>query len=80
MGILDYVNALGEWVLSNLDRILISVVAVVVGYVIYKVITREVTRLKEQKRLEEHVAYTLNRLSNGSEFLQFSPPSWRLLE
>ena len=41
---------------------LFSIVAVIVGYVLYKVITREVARLKAQKRLEEHIAYTLNRV------------------
>ncbi len=58
----DFINALGEWVLSNLDKLLFSVAAIIVGYVISKVIAREITRLKEQKRLEEHVAYTLNRV------------------
>ena len=62
MSLLDYINALGEWVLSNLDKVLFSVVAVVVGYVLYKVISREITRLRNQKRLEEHLAYTLNRI------------------
>lgn len=62
MSILDFINTLGEWVLSNLDKMLFSIVAVIVGYVLYKVITREVARLKAQKRLEEHIAYTLNRV------------------
>jgi len=62
MSLLDYINTLGEWVLSNFDKVLFSVVAVIVGYVLYKVIAKEVTRLKNQKRLEEHLAYTLNRV------------------
>jgi len=62
MSLFDSINALGEWVVSNFDKILFSVVAVIVGYILFRVIAREVTRLKEQKRLEEHVAYTLNRI------------------
>ncbi len=62
MSILDFINALGEWVLVNFDKLLFSVVAVIAGYLLYKVIAREVTRLKNQKKLEEHFAYTLNRV------------------
>jgi len=62
MSLIDYINALGEWILSNFNSILCSVVAVIAGYVIYKVISREIRRLRDQKRLEEHLAYTLNRI------------------
>ena len=36
MSLLDSVDALGELVLSNLDKLLFSVVAVIVGYIFYK--------------------------------------------
>ncbi len=62
VNLLDFVNVIGEWVLSNIDNVLFSIVAVIVGYVLYKVIAREIARLKEQKRLEEHLAYTVNRV------------------
>ena len=62
MSLLDFINALGEWVLSNLDKVLFLVVSIIVGYVLYKIIAREITRLKNQKKLEEHLAYTLNRI------------------
>lgn len=62
MSFLDPLNAIGEWVLSNLDKILFSVVAVVVGYIVYKVIAKEITRLKSQKKLDEHLSYTLVRV------------------
>jgi len=63
MGLLDSLSTLGEWILSELHRVLFSVVAVIVGYLLYKVIAREITRLKDEKRLEEHLAYTLTRIS-----------------
>jgi len=62
MSLLDYIEALGEWILSNFYSVLFSVVTVIVGYVLYKVIAREIKRLKDQKRLEEHLAYALNRI------------------
>lgn len=61
MSLLIYISTLGEWILSNIDKILISVISIIVGYVIYRLIARQVTRLKEQKKLDEHFAYTLNR-------------------
>jgi small conductance mechanosensitive channel len=62
MSLLDLINSLGELILSNFDKVLFSVVAIVAGYVLYNVIAREITRLKNRKRLEEHIAYTLNRI------------------
>jgi len=49
--------------LSNFGKLSFSVVAVIVGYVLYKAIAREITRLKDEKRLEPHIAYTLTRIS-----------------
>ncbi len=63
MSPLDYINALGGWILSNIENVLVSVAAVIVGYVLYKIASREIRRLKEQKKLEEHLAYTLTRIS-----------------
>jgi len=61
--LLDSINAIGEWALSNLDKVFFSVVAIIVGYIFYKIIASEITRLKNQKKLEQHLAYTLNRIS-----------------
>lgn len=41
MSLLDYVNALGEWVLSNLDKLVLSSVTIAVVYVIYRLVVRE---------------------------------------
>ncbi len=62
MDLVDFIGGLGEWFLINVDKVLFSFVSVIVGYVLYKVISREVTRLKQQEKLEEHIAYTLNRI------------------
>jgi len=63
MSLLDFISTLGQWILSNIGRISFSAIAVVVGYVLYKVTARELTRLKDEKRLEAHIAYTLTRIS-----------------
>jgi small-conductance mechanosensitive channel len=73
MSFLEPINAVGEWVLSNLDEVTFSVIAVVIGYVLYKIVAREIRKLKEQKKLEDHLAYTLNRIVKwGVAFVVFS--------
>jgi small conductance mechanosensitive channel len=62
MNPLDFLNAISEWVIANSDNIVFSVLAIVVGYIIIKVVAREIKSLRSQNRLEQHAAYTLNRI------------------
>jgi small-conductance mechanosensitive channel len=68
MNPLEFINSLGEWTLENLFNILFSVVFVIAGYIISKVIAREIRALRTQKKLEEHAAYTLNRILKWAIF------------
>lgn len=70
MSSLDF-NSLSNWVNANLFSILFSVAIVIAGYIIFKVIAREIKALKEQKKLEEHVAFTLNRILKWVFFVIF---------
>jgi len=63
MSVVDPIRELLDWVLLNVDHIVFSVVAVVVGYVIYKIIARQITRLKDLNRLEEDLAFSLSRIA-----------------
>ena len=63
MSLLDYVSVLGEWILSNLDKLVFSAVTLVVVYVIYRIIVREIRSLTAQKKLQEHLAFTLIRIA-----------------
>ena len=47
---------------SNLSRIVFSAVAIAIVFLIYKLLTRQITRLKEQRKLEENIAFTLRRV------------------
>ena len=69
MDLSDPIGALGEWVLSNLDKVFFSVVTIIIGFIIYKAISKEIKRLKEKNRLEEHLAYTLDRIVKWLVFL-----------
>jgi small conductance mechanosensitive channel len=61
MSSIDF-TSLSNWFNANLYPVLFSVVFIIAGYIIFKVITKEIKALKEQKKLEEHVAFTLNRV------------------
>lgn len=69
MDLSDPIGALGEWILSNLDKVFFSVVTIIIGFIIYKAISKEIKRLKEKNRLEEHLAYTLDRIVKWLVFL-----------
>jgi small-conductance mechanosensitive channel len=53
---------IGPSVRQNVDKILFSLVAVVGGYILYRIVVGELNRLRDQGRLEAHVAYTLTRI------------------
>ena len=50
------------WISSNLGRIVFSVVVTIIIFVLYKLLTRQVSRLKDQRKLEENIAFTLKRV------------------
>lgn len=58
----DFFSSFYELVSSNLYKIVFSTIAVIIIYVVYKLLTRQITKLKEQRRLEENIAFTLKRI------------------
>ena len=63
MSLLDYVNALGEWILSNLDKLILSAATFLVIYLVYRIAAREIRSLRARGKLEEHISYTLIRIT-----------------
>jgi hypothetical protein len=49
-------------VLVNFHRVLFSTAILVVAYIVYRLFVREIMKLKDRKRLEEHIASTIVRL------------------
>jgi small-conductance mechanosensitive channel len=66
---LGFINSIGEWILLNYGAILLSFVTVVIGYAIYKLAVREIHNLKGQKKIEEHLAFTLIKISRWATAL-----------
>jgi small-conductance mechanosensitive channel len=63
VSLLDYVNAFGEWILANLDKMILSVATIVAVYVVYRIVVREIKSLEARRKLEEHLTYTLIRVA-----------------
>jgi len=59
--IIAFLDSLSELLSSNVYKIVFSVIAVIVVYVVYRFVARQIIRLKEQRKLEENVAFTLRR-------------------
>ncbi len=62
MNLVDGAAALWSRIVANLDKLMFSAIAIALGFAAYRLIAREIRSLREQGRLEEHVAYTLTRI------------------
>ena len=62
MSLVDFVNALGDWIAANLDRMILSAITIVAVYIIYRVLVREIRSLNTRKKLADHITYTLIRV------------------
>ena len=62
MNPVEFLNSIGQWAIDNRYNIVFSVATVIAGYIIIKVVAREINSLRTQNRLEQHAAFTLNRV------------------
>ena len=58
----DFLDFLFEWLSFYWRQIAFSAIAVVIVYVAYKLLIRQITKFREQRRLEESVAFSLTRI------------------
>ena len=58
----DFFNAGYLWLSANWQSLSFSVIGIIVVYAAYRILNKELTKLKESKRLEENVAINLNRV------------------
>lgn len=59
--IMDFFSVIGEWTLNNLPKIIYSVIIVVLGYAVQKIISGRIENELKKKRLSEHLAFILIR-------------------
>ena len=55
--------------MSNIDKLVFSVITIIAVYVAYRILVREIRDLKTKKRLEEHLAFTLIRIAKWASAL-----------
>ena len=53
---------IGQWFVANFSNILAAIIYVILGYTIYRLVARQITRLRDQQRLSGHLTYTIDRL------------------
>ena len=46
MNPLDFLNAIGKWAITNLPNIVFSFVTIIVGYIVIKLVAREIRLLE----------------------------------
>ncbi len=62
MSFQDYVTMIGDFILANISVLVFSIIAIVAGFIAYKLIGKEISRLRTQKKIDEGLSYTLNRI------------------
>ena len=58
----DFLDACCAWISTNWEKIVFSVVGVLIVYVVYRAVVGQIARLKDQRKLEENLAFTLKRI------------------
>ena len=59
----DFFNSLYEWFSFYWRQFVFSAIAVIIVYVVYRFLSRQITKFKEQRKIEENIAFTLKRIS-----------------
>ena len=60
--ILDVFAPFIDWIATNLNNLIFSVIMVVAGYILYRLISRQVRNLSHNEKLEKHLALTIIRV------------------
>ena len=57
----EFFNSCCDWLTSNWHRIVFLAIGVLIVYLVYRLLAKQISSLKEQGKLEESVAFGLNR-------------------
>ena len=64
-----YLDIVEQWLSLNVIKIIIVIGVLIVGYIVYFILKREITYLKKREKLEETTAKNLNRFAKFIIFL-----------
>jgi small-conductance mechanosensitive channel len=65
----EFLDAGYQWLYANWQSLAFSIIGIVVVYVAYRFLNREITKLKKRNKLEEYIAVTLNKVFKWLFFL-----------
>jgi len=68
----DFLDVSYVWILANWQSITFSIIGVVIVFVAYRLLSKEVTKLQGQNKLEENIAFNLTRLFKWVSVLAIS--------
>jgi len=57
----DFFNACCGWFYENWQRLAFSIIGIIVVYAVYRLLSKQITRMKENQKLEENAAANLTR-------------------
>jgi len=57
----NFLEASWYWLVANWQNLIAIIIGVIVVYIVYISLSRKIKSLKEQERLEENIAFSLNR-------------------
>ena len=60
---IDPLSNVGEWVLSNLNSIVVSFLTVIIGYVISALVLGQIRKFRDQGKLGVSLAWTMTRIA-----------------
>ena len=58
----NFCSSVVNWVLEKSDKIVVSVVAIIIIFIVYRLLSRQIIRWKQDQKLEENIAFTLKRI------------------
>jgi small-conductance mechanosensitive channel len=58
----NFLNFFTSWISSNINRIIFSLMGIIIIVIIYRILSRQINQWKEHKKLEENIAFTLRRI------------------
>lgn len=58
-----------QWIIANVENIVLSTLFVIVVYSVYRFSVRQITRLREQDRLDESASFVLRRIFGWGSIL-----------
>ena len=69
---LGYMNEIFEWVNTNILNLITTALTIAVILVVYKIVTREIDRLRNREMIDHNTAFIFTRISKWTAYIIFT--------